>query len=139
MGDVDASRVTTPPPPPAAAAALPSEEWVINSGADEWEAEQPPPPTPLPTEEWVLRSGAREWAFYARAAAAEKVYGLCVLDASPKTILGRKGLLLHSRGGVRLLTPISNISQVSGVLHWTTPAAISYPSPSPGGCQMGYM
>jgi hypothetical protein len=41
-----------------------------------------------PSEEWVMRSCPAEWEVYARAAARARVYGLCVLDVSPKTILG---------------------------------------------------
>ena len=41
----------------------------------------------MPTEAWVLRSGPDEWEAYVRAASAERVYGLCVLDCSKQNIL----------------------------------------------------
>ena len=47
----------------------------------------PPPPPAIPREEWALHSTPEAWESYARAAAASRVYGECVLDASAKTIL----------------------------------------------------
>lgn len=84
MGDVDATRVEPPPPPPP----------------------QPRTTTPIPTEEWVLNSGPNEWESYARAAASERVYGLCVLDASPKTILSyQQGAMKYIQEDLTALLP----------------------------------
>lgn len=68
--------------------------------------QQPPPTTPIPTEEWVLKSGPDEWESYVRAAASERVNGLCVLDASPKTIMSyQQGAMTYIRDDLTALLP----------------------------------
>ena len=47
----------------------------------------PPPDSAPPSEEWERHSRLAVWEAYARDAALARVYGLCVLDVSPKTIL----------------------------------------------------